>query len=47
MCSSIIKINTEWMQGRGEDEVFRIKELSYKIPFSALYRPRSDQISAA
>lgn len=47
MFSSRIKINTGWMWGRGESEVSRIQELSYKIPFSALYRPRSGQISAA
>lgn len=47
MFSSIIKINTEWMWGRGEGEVSRIKVLSYKIPFSALYRPRCGQTSAA
>lgn len=47
MFSSIIKINTEWMWGRGKGEISKIRELSYKIPFSALYRPRSGQISAA
>lgn len=47
MFSSIVKINTEWMWGRGKGEISRIKELSYKINFSALYRRRSGQISAA